>query len=70
MNTKTLFCREVVLDSRELVIPRTTYQRTLNEDRVRRIAAEFDERIPALGSIHNTACSCPGLWLHPSKDST
>ena len=22
------------------------------------------------GSIHNTACSCPGLWLHPSKDST
>lgn len=45
MNTKNLFCREVVLDSRELVIPRTTYQRTLNEDRVRRIAAEFDERI-------------------------
>lgn len=38
MNTKNLFCREVVLDSRELVIPRTTYQRTLNEDRVRRIA--------------------------------
>lgn len=29
MNTKNLFCREVVLDSRELVIPRTTYQRTL-----------------------------------------
>ena len=29
----------------QLKIPRTTYQRELNEDRVRRIAAEFDERI-------------------------
>ena len=45
MNTKNLFCREVMLGSEELIIPRTTYQRTLNEDRVRRIAAEFDERI-------------------------
>ena len=45
MNTKNLFCREVMLGSEALIIPRTTYQRTLNEDRVRRIAAEFDERI-------------------------
>ena len=45
MNTKNLFCREITLDSKELIIPRTTYQRTLNEDRVRKIAAEFDERI-------------------------
>ena len=45
MNTKNLFCREITLDSRELTVPRTTYQRTLNEDRVRKIAAEFDERI-------------------------
>ncbi len=45
MNTKNLFCREIMLDSQELIIPRTTYQRTLNEDRVRKIAAEFDERI-------------------------
>lgn len=34
MNTKNLFCREVMLGSEELIIPRTTYQRTLNEDRV------------------------------------
>lgn len=45
MNMNNLFCREIMLDSRELIIPRTTYQRTLNEDRVRKIAAEFDERI-------------------------
>ena len=45
MNVKSLYCKEVLLDSRELVIPRTTYQRNLNEDRVRKIAANFDERI-------------------------
>ena len=45
MNTKNLFCREITPDSKELIIPRTTYQRTLNEDRVRKIAAEFVERI-------------------------
>ena len=27
MNTKNLFCREVMLGSEELIIPRTTYQR-------------------------------------------
>ena len=45
MNSKDLFCRELPINSAELKIPRTTYQRELNEDRVRRIAAEFDERI-------------------------
>ena len=42
MNIKNHFCRELPINSAELIIPRTTYQRTLNEDRVRKIAAEFD----------------------------
>lgn len=45
MNMNNLYYREMMLDSAELIIPRTTYQRTLNEVRVRKIAAEFDERI-------------------------
>ena len=55
MNTKNLFCREIMLDSQELIIPRTTYQRTLNEDRVRKIAAEFGERIAMNSPIQGTA---------------
>ena len=35
MNSKDLFCRELPINSAELKIPRTTYQRELNEDRVR-----------------------------------
>ena len=45
MNSKNLFCRELPINSAELKIPRTTYQRELNDDRVHKIAAEFDERI-------------------------
>ena len=45
MKNMTIYCRELPIDSAELIIPRTTYQRELNNDRVRRIAAEFDERI-------------------------
>jgi hypothetical protein len=45
MNGKNLFCRELSIDSKLLIIPRTTYQREMNEDRVHKIAAEFDERI-------------------------
>ena len=45
MNMKNIFCRELPIDSKLLEIPRTTYQRELNAERVSRIAAEFDERI-------------------------
>lgn len=37
--------REMTINSKCLEIPRNIYQRPLNESRVRRIAAEFDERI-------------------------
>ncbi len=45
MNSKNFFCRELPIDSGMLEIPRTTYQRELNDARVHKIAAEFDERI-------------------------
>lgn len=45
MNTKNLICKEIRIDSNALEIPRATYQRELNMDRVHKIAAEFDERI-------------------------
>lgn len=45
MNSKNLFCRELPIDSGMLEIPRTTYQRGLNDARVHKIATEFDERI-------------------------
>ena len=45
MNSRNLFCRELPINSADLKIPRTTYQRELNDDRVHKIAAEFDERI-------------------------
>lgn len=37
--------KEMSINSAELVIPRNLYQRTLNNNRVRQIAAEFDERV-------------------------
>lgn len=45
MNIKNLFCRDVTLDSSVLIIPRTTYQRPLREERVRAIVAKYDERL-------------------------
>ena len=36
---------EMVINSKFLEVPRSYYQRTLNANRVKRIAAEFDERI-------------------------
>ncbi len=44
-NMKNLICKEIRIDSNALEIPRATYQRELNMDRVHKIAAEFDERI-------------------------
>lgn len=37
--------KEISINSTELVIPRDLYQRTINNNRVRQIAAEFDERV-------------------------
>lgn len=37
MNSKNLFCRELPINSELLEIPRTTYQRELNDDRVHKI---------------------------------
>ena len=45
MTSKNIFCKELTISSEQLLISRTTYQRELNEKRVHRIAAEFDERI-------------------------
>jgi len=42
---QNLFYRELPIDSEMLEIPRSTYQRELNNNRVHKIAAEFDERI-------------------------
>ena len=42
---KHSFYKELTISSDQLLIPRTTYQRELNEKRVHRIAAQFDERI-------------------------
>ncbi len=42
---KHSFYKELTISSDQLLIPRTTYQRELNDKRVHRIAAEFDERI-------------------------
>ena len=36
---------EMVINSKFLEVPRSYYQRHLNANRVKRIAAEFDERI-------------------------
>lgn len=36
---------EMVINSKFLEVPRSYYQRNLNANRVKRIAAEFDERI-------------------------
>jgi hypothetical protein len=36
---------EMVINSKFLEVPRSYYQRHLNASRVKRIAAEFDERI-------------------------
>lgn len=45
MTNKTTYSRILSINSADLIIPRTTYQRELNADRVHRIAAAFDERI-------------------------
>ena len=37
--------KELRIDSTKLEIPRNTYQRELNTDRVHRIAKAFDERV-------------------------
>ena len=37
--------KEMSINSAELLIPRDLYQRSLNNNRVRQIAAEFDERV-------------------------
>ena len=36
---------EMLINSKFLEVPRSYYQRHLNANRVKRIAAEFDERI-------------------------
>lgn len=45
MKVREEICREMSINSKKLEIPQHTYQRPLCESRVRRIAAEFDERI-------------------------
>ena len=37
--------REMTINSSQLIIPRETYQRELNPERVRKIVKEFDERV-------------------------
>ena len=37
---------EMVINSKFLEVPRSYYQRNLNANRVKRIAAEFDEPMP------------------------
>ncbi|WP_322202944.1 DUF6551 family protein [Acutalibacter intestini] len=43
--TQEKLYREMYIDSSELLIPRDLYQRSLNNGRVRQIAANFDERV-------------------------
>lgn len=45
MKTDELSYREITLNSRQLEVPRESYQRELNTARVHKIAAEFDERV-------------------------
>lgn len=45
MSEKKFYCREILIDSGLLEIPRAAYQRELNSARVSRIAAAFDEKI-------------------------
>ena len=45
MNANTNVCETMLLSTRVLEVPRRTYQRELNPERVRKIAAAFDERI-------------------------
>ena len=42
--TQEKLYKEMYIDSSELLIPRDLYQRSLNNDRVREIADNFDER--------------------------
>lgn len=50
---------EMVINSKFLEVPRSYYQRHLNASRVKRIAAEFDERI-----ANAPNCSIKLLFRH------
>ena len=43
---------EMMIYSKNLEVPRNAYQRELNPNRVRKIAAEFDEHIAKIGRAH------------------
>ena len=51
MNAVVKPYHEMCLNSRELIVPRDTYQRALHPARVARIAKEFDERVE-IGRAH------------------
>lgn len=45
MKSEKTICKEILINSNRLEVPRNTYQRPLNLERVKKIADEFDERI-------------------------
>ena len=58
---------EMVINSKFLEVPRSYYQRHLNASRVKRIAAEFDERIANAPKVESVLSSLFKMMLETSS---
>ena len=54
---------EMVINSKFLEVPRSYYQRHLNANRVKRIAAEFDERIANAPKVSSAMVTTTSLMV-------